>query len=130
MKVIYPAVFHKEKDSYWVEFPDLVGCQSFGDGIEDTFDNAREALYAYCITLLEDGNRLPDPSDMQTAIKQAAEEDETCFCTFVDVSLSARNKSVKKTLTIPSWMNEVAERANINFSAVLQEALMQKLNLK
>ena len=49
MKMIYPAVFHFEDNAYWVEFPDLPGCQSFGSSLTETLDNAREALEAYAI---------------------------------------------------------------------------------
>ena len=64
MKLIYPAVFHKEDESVWVEFPDLEGCQSFDDNIKEALDGAKEALEGYCITLLEEKRKLPDASDM------------------------------------------------------------------
>ena len=51
MLFLYPAVFHQEEDSYWVEFPDLEGCQSFGDTLNETMENAQEALSAYLLTL-------------------------------------------------------------------------------
>ena len=64
MKLIYPGVFYKENDAYWIEFPDLQGCQSFGDTIEEIYDNAKEALYVYCSTLTEQGKILNPPSDI------------------------------------------------------------------
>ncbi len=126
-KIIYPGVFHKEDGSYWVEFPDLEGCQSFGDTLEDVYENAKEALSAYCVTLLEQNRTLNPPSDISAIQQQSGQTDG--FVSLVDVDLLKRSPSVKKTLTIPSWLNEVAESNHINFSGVLQEAIMQKLNI-
>ena len=120
-KLIYPGVFYKENDSYWVEFPDLEGCQSFGDTLEEIYENAKEALAAYCVTLLEQGKPLAPPTDIykiQTPVN--------AFVSLVDADLIKKSHAVKKTLTIPSWLNEIAENNHVNFSGVLQEALIQK----
>ncbi len=53
MKLIYPAVFHKEDGVFWGEFPDLEGCNSFGDTLEEILTNAREALEGYSISLID-----------------------------------------------------------------------------
>lgn len=124
MKVIYPAIFHHEDNAYWVEFPNLEGCQSFGDTIEETLDNAKEALAAYCVTLLEQGEKLTPPSDIE-GIKVS----ENSFLSLVEAELITKSKSVKKTLTIPSWLNMAAEEKGVNFSGVLQNALIEELNL-
>ena len=60
----YPAIFHKEEDAYWVEFPDLPGCHTYGTSISETMEAAQEALSAYLITLLEQGRPLAAPSDV------------------------------------------------------------------
>ena len=64
MNLSYPAVIHREDDSYWIEFPDLDGCHTFADTLEDVFDEAREALGAYCSALLDEGKELPMASDI------------------------------------------------------------------
>ncbi|MCD7953385.1 MAG: type II toxin-antitoxin system HicB family antitoxin [Synergistaceae bacterium] len=64
MILIYPAIFHKENNSYWAEFPDLVGCQSYGDDLKDTVINAQESLAAYALTILDEDKKLPVPSDI------------------------------------------------------------------
>ena len=64
MIFVYPAIFHQEDSSYWVEFPDLPGCQSFGDTLSETMAEAQEALAAYVLTLLEQGKPLAQPSDI------------------------------------------------------------------
>lgn len=101
MKIIYPAVFHFEDNSYWVEFPDLPGCQSYGNSIPDTLENAREALEAYAISLIENDEKIPPATDIS---KITVEKDS--FASLVNIDLSAyfeREKAVKKTLTIPEW---------------------------
>ena len=64
MNLSYPAVIHREDDSYWIEFPDLDGCHTFADTLEDVFDEAREVLGAYCSALVGEGKVLPMPSDI------------------------------------------------------------------
>ena len=65
LKFIYPAIFHEDSDGVWVEFPDLAGCQSFGDTVMEVRDRAKEALKAYCAVLLEQHRELPAPSDIK-----------------------------------------------------------------
>ena len=127
MKLIYPAIFHTEDNSIWVEFPDLEGCNSFGDTIREALDGAKEAMEGYCITLLEEKKKLPPVTDIKT-IKSG----ENAFVTLVEADLTthlSKHKSVKKTLTIPAWMNDMAVERGINFSAVLQEALSNRMNI-
>ena len=126
MKMIYPAVFHFEDNAYWVEFPDLPGCQSYGSSISDTLENAREALEVYAISFIESNKKLPPATD----IGKSEIEDGT-FASLVDIDLSAyfkKAKAVKKTLTIPEWLNEEAMKKGINFSQTLQDALMAKIS--
>ena len=59
----YPALIHKDSDGIWAEFPDLPGCQTFGDTIEEVLENAKEALYCYIIEELDYSGKIPLPSD-------------------------------------------------------------------
>ena len=127
MKLIYPAIFHTEEGSIWVEFPDLDGCNSYGDDISDALDNAKEALEGYCMVLLEQKKPLPKASSIS---KMKVSTDS--FPTLVETDLStalAKNKSVKKTLTIPAWLNDMANDRGINFSQVLQNALFEQMEI-
>ena len=124
MKTIYPAIFHSEDGAYWVEFPDLEGCQTFGDTLAETLANAQEALAGYCVTLFEQGQNVAPPSDIKSLVVP-----DDCFVTLVEADLIPKSKAVKKTLTIPSWLNDMAESRGINFSGTLQKALMEELNL-
>lgn len=127
MLFIYPAVFHKQDDCYWVEFPDLEGCQTYGDSLNETMEYAQEALSAYLLTSLEQNLPFAQPSDISSI-----SSDSDSFVTFVtcDINQYKDTKAVKKTLTIPAWLNERALAMNINFSQVLQEALLTKIQAK
>ena len=124
MLFVYPAVFHREDDTYWVEFPDLEGCQTYGGTLNETMACAQEALSGYLLTLLEENRELVPPSDVS-----AVSYDGDSFVTLVtcDINQYQDTKAIKKTLTIPAWLNERAVSMGINFSQVLQEALMTKI---
>jgi len=123
---VYPAIFHKESDSYWVEFPDLEGCHTYGDSIAGTMAAAQEALSGYLLTLLEQGAAIAAPSDVSDYHPSDG------FVTLVSCNVSQYKdtKSVKKTLTIPSWLNDRAVSMGLNFSQVLQDALIAKIQTR
>ena len=123
-KYIYPGIFYKENDSYWMEFPDLAGCQSFGDTLTDLYIYAREALSAYCKECIKQGIDLCAPSDVFSLSVP-----ENAFVSLVEAKFNVESKNVKKTLSIPSWLNDRAVAANINFSQTLQKALRDELQI-
>jgi len=127
-KLFYPAVFHEaEEGGYWIPFPDFRGCFSQGETMEEAYEMAIDAL-GLCISDIEkDKNSLPVPT---TPIDIPLENKEAVVIIEFDVDAYRRkhnSKAVKKTLTIPEWLNEEAMALGINFSQVLQEALLQKL---
>ena len=124
MNVIYPAVFSFEDGAYNVEFPDLPGCLTFGDTVEEAFYNAKEALAGYSASVLEHGGNLPQASAM-SEIKTADGE----FVQLVDAKPAYTQAAVKKTLTIPSWLNQRAEAAHAPYSKILQDGLEHYLGL-
>jgi len=128
MLKVYPAIFRQEEDSsYWVEFPDLEGCYTCGKNLEETMELAEEALGLYIVSLQERSIEIPASSD----IKKILSEDGFVSLVSTDVEkYRRRNKAVKKTLTIPEWLNEEAEKRHINFSSILQNALIEHLQLK
>lgn len=96
-RYVYPAILHREDGAYWVEFPDLEGCQSFGDTLTEIMENAKEALSGYCLTLIEEKRKLPTPSDIDEI--EAADGEGI---TVIEANLNDAAKSVKKTLTLPA----------------------------
>ena len=124
MRFTYPALVHNDPEGIWLEFPDLAGCQTYGETMDDLLVNAAEALECYVVEELEHSGRLPAPSDIHAI---PAEGRDFTTLVQVDADLAKYSKSVKKTLTIPSWLNEKAMSVGVNFSQVLQEALIEKL---
>lgn len=123
MNLIYPAIFVKDGDAYDVSFPDLDGCFTCGDDINDAFFNAREALSGYTATVLENGLNLPAASDLASVDANGG------TVLLVDAKPAFSKAAVKKTLSIPAWLNERAEEAHAPFSKLLQDALAQYLGL-
>lgn len=130
--VFYPAVFHEtepDEVGFWVEFPDLPGCFTQGDTLEEAYQYAQEALGLY----LDDGTNdemLYSPSSVEQI--QHKFPNETIMLVGYDSIAYAKkykNKAIKKTLSIPEWLNDEATKEGVNFSQALQEALLAKLNL-
>ena len=114
MLFVYPAIFHKEDDTYWVEFPDLEGCHTYGSSINETLEAAQEALSAYLLTLLEQKQTIVSPSDISTIHA----DDGFSSLVSCDINQYRDTKAVKKTLTIPAWLNDRAISMGLNFSQV------------
>lgn len=124
MLFVYPAVFHKDDGAYWVEFPDLPGCQTYGASLTETMSFAQEALSGYLLTLLEEGREIASPSDISSL---SCDGDDFATLVACDLNQYQDAKAVKKTLTIPSWLNDRAISMGVNFSQVLQDALLAKI---
>ena len=137
MLSIYPACFFKDTDGYSVIFPDLEGTTTCGETFEEAMSMAVDCLAGYIYMLKLDNEKIPKSSDIKSvnaadiAAELGVEPSESFVCPVsVDADEYAKNhfeKSVKKTLTIPAWLNTAALEMNINFSQVLQEALKQKI---
>ena len=127
MLAIYPAIIHDDADGLWAEFPDLPGCFTQGDTQEELLNNAAEAMECFLLGLLEDGENLP----VSTPPKNIQLEGQDVYLSLIqaNIDLAKNTRSVKKTLTIPAWLNQRAISANINFSSLLQNALMKELNV-
>lgn len=128
MKLYYPAIFIRDGESYTVEFPDLPGCITQGDSFEEAFEMAEDAASGWILTSIEDGEDIPSPSSLNTL---HSEQGHVNYIP-LDISEYAKmysTKAIKKTLTIPEWLNTLAEKAGINFSQELQSALKTKLGL-
>ncbi len=123
MLFVYPAIFRKEENTYCVEFPDLEGCHTHGTSINQTMEAAQEALASYLLNLLEQQKEIASPSDI-SAIHTDSGFSSLVSC---DINQYKDTKAVKKTLTIPSWLNDRAISMGVNFSQVLQEALLSKI---
>lgn len=130
MKLVYPACFYPDEDgSFTVIVPDLKGCVTEGKDFAEALEMAVDAASGWILTSLEDGEEVPKASN-QGDIK--ADEYENGFVNFIVLDMDSYaerygDKAVRKNCTIPAWLNTKAEAAGINFSAVLQEALQERL---
>ena len=123
---VFPAIFTFDGKYYNVDFIDLKGCSTFGDSIQDAYLMAQDAMGLY----LDNLTNFPKPTlDLSNIILEKNQ-----FISFVSIDMEDyrkkfNKKSIKKTLTIPEWLNYLSEKNNINFSQVLQEALKEKLGI-
>ena len=119
----YPAIFHKDGDGYWVEFPEFGGGTD-GANLEDAMKNAREMLEGVLAYYLEEGDELPEPSD----ITQVKVSDGFASMIQVDPTPFVRNnKAIRKNVTVPEWLVRLADREKVNYSEVLTQALEERL---
>ena len=130
MKKAYPAVFTPEEDQwYTVHVPDL-GISTQGKGLADAIYMARDAINLAGVTLQDEGIAVPEPCDIGSLKLEKGQISSLVDCDFDEYRRFLDNRSVKKNCTLPSWLEKKAEAANVNFSAVLQEALIEKLGAR
>lgn len=140
MLSVYPACFFKEDNGYSVVFPDLNWLSTCGDTLNEAMTMAVECLAGYLYLSQKEGTDVSAPSDITTIqldsiAKELEISTEGAFINLVsvDVAVYAKEhfeKSIKKTLSIPQWLNAAALKQDVNFSKVLQEALIAKLRLR
>lgn len=136
MKNIYPVFFTKTDTVILVEVPDME-ILTEGKDMVDAVKMARDAIELKCVSMEDDGMEIPQPSEVDALDVNHgtfAEEGETVV-SLVDIDSGEYRrkidtKTVRKNVTIPSWLNYEAERANINVSRVLQDALMNVLGVQ
>lgn len=129
-KYVYPALFTPEEEGgYSVFFPDLEGCYTCGDDLQDAIVMAQDVLAFYLYDEEAEGNKIPPASPADKIERQKGEFVNYIACDTIEYAKMHNNKAVKKTLTIPEWLNEAATKAGVNFSQVLQEALMEKVKM-
>ena len=130
MKYAYPAIFTQEEEGYSIRFPDFESCYTSAVTLEEGMDMANDVLCQTLYGLEEDGGEIPRASSVKE-ISAAGEEFVTLIsCDTIEYRKFYDNKAVKKTLTIPAWLNTMAERQGVNFSLTLQTALKHELNIQ
>ena len=131
MKLCYPIVLTEMDDGgYLVYVPDM-DINTAGKDLPDAIYMARDAISLVVVTLQDEEKPIPPASDI-SAVKS---EEEGAIITLVDADITAykrmlEKRSVRKNVTIPSWLNEAAEAQHVNFSAVLQAALIEELHIE
>ena len=126
----YPAILYYDPDGITIEFPDLPGCMPCAKTTEEAIKNAKEALGLHLWGMEKDNDEIPEPS-LITDLKL----EKNAIPLIVEVFMPSvrdriNNRFVKKTLSIPYWLNVEAEREQVNFSQVLQSALKEYLKIR
>ena len=139
MKRAYPTFIAECGTDYLVYVPDM-DIFTEGHNLEDAIEMARDAIGLKGISLEDDGIEIPEASGYQGAVAKAKEDTEDFdytegILTMVDVDFIVYrrrmdNKSVRRNVTLPNWLNQEAEAANLNVSKVLQEALMDRVGIR
>lgn len=128
-KFFYPALFHKEDGGgFWVSFPDIPECLTQGTDMSQAYEMAVDALGLALEDRMKENN-VPVPTNIDFLV--IAENSYPVIIEFdlLEYKKKHSSRAVKKTLTIPEWLNDEAIKKNINFSAVLQEALKAQLGI-
>lgn len=126
-KSAYPIILKKTDDGYYVEIPDFdIGTQ--GESIPDAMKMARDAIGLMGIDMQDDGKEIPEPYSVE---RKPEKED---IVTLVDIDFSeyrkkADNRAVKKNCTIPYWMSVEADKQGVNYSRLLQDAIISFLGM-
>ena len=127
-KLLFPAFFYpcEEQEGYTVVVPDLPGCVTQGGSLIEAISMAVDAASGWILDEMEDGNPIPPASNVEDV---QADERPGGFVNLIVLDMDAYaekygEKAVRKNLTIPAWLNTYAEANNINFSRVLQDALV------
>jgi len=126
----FPAIFHFADDGISVEYPDLPGCLSCADTEDEAFNNAKEVLQLHLYGMEQDKDIIPEPSKIKDI---SIEENETIV--LIEVFMPAfrdkmANKAVNKMVTLPRWLNELADQEKVNCSQIFQNALKAYLDVE
>ena len=127
-KLFYPAIFHKaEEGGFWVSFPDFPECLTDGDDMTQAYEMAVDALGLVLADMIDNNEDLPAASEPDKVTVEPNSFLVVVEFDYIQYQKKHNSRAVKKTLTIPEWLNEAAMRQNINFSQLLQEALLEKV---
>ena len=123
MKTFYPCTIKEDDGVFYVNFPDFDDCFTDGDTMEEAVSNAKDVLEAVAFSYMKNNKSLPKPGKVN--------ENVVYIELWVDLLKDrVNNQSVKKTLTIPKWLNDIAEENSVNFSAILQHGIKEYLGIK
>ncbi|MCL2018227.1 MAG: type II toxin-antitoxin system HicB family antitoxin [Oscillospiraceae bacterium] len=129
-KYIYPACFYPEENGqYSVVFNDLGGIATYGNDLQDALNMAEDLLCTWILECKKDGEELPAPTDIRDVVTDCGKGFVSLVSADINAYILKNNKSVKKTLTIPFWLNELAEKSDVNYSQLLQSALKAHLHV-
>ena len=130
MKYIYTATFtpNEDRTKYYCRVPDLPGCITTGDNIDDAIEMITDAASGWLVVAEDEGNDIPTATPQcELSIPAGA------VCSIIRIDTIAYRaatdtRAVRKNVSLPAWMAALAEKRGVNCSQVLQDGLMQLLN--
>lgn len=131
MKYHYFALIEKEDDMYNVSFPDLPGCFTFGESLDEAIVMAKDVLEGWMLIIEDDQEDIPVPSGYASLVKKL-EDNQMLQLIIADteyVRKRERNKAVNKMVTLPAWLVDLGKEKKVNFSQLLQQALKDELQV-
>ena len=129
-KYIYPAIFTPdESGAFSVSFPDIEGCFTSGDNLQDAFEMAEDALALMLYHYEQENKDIPKVSDLNKIKTGKNEFVSFVSCDTIEYQKINNNKAIKKTLTVKEWINEAAMKKNLNFSKILEKGLLNELGI-
>jgi predicted RNase H-like HicB family nuclease len=137
MKYVYPAIFTPEDGNTLVSVPDLPGLHTFGSSLAEALYMAQDAIEMWLWDAENKGESIPPASSQTEAVKWCESPDQPDLSPFVNLIAADTDeyrkqndtRAVKKTLSIPAWLNNQAEKANAPFSQILQQGLKEYLHI-
>ncbi len=124
---VFPATVTKTQNNYGVYFHDLPGCIATGDTLNEALRMAKDGLALHLWGMEQDGASIPTPTPIENITLKKGETLCLLEANMTEIRAQMDNRSVEKTLTIPWYLNELAEEHHIDFSQVLQSALRERL---
>lgn len=130
MKYVYPAIFKSlESGKYFIKIPDLPGCVTEGNNLSDALDMAQDAISMWLCDVEDNNESIPAASHILDVSHNKSEFVNLIAVDTDEYRALNDSRAVKKTLTLPNWLNTKAEKAGVNFSQILQEALKERLKV-
>lgn len=136
MKNVYPVYFTKADNIVLVEVPDFE-ILTEGKDMIDAIEHAKDAIELKCVTMEDAREEIPEPTDisqLDVTVGTFAQNGTTIISLVIIDSVKYRKKmdlkTVRKNVTLPSWLNYEAEKAGVNVSRILQDALIEQLGVQ
>jgi predicted RNase H-like HicB family nuclease len=132
MKYAYPAVFTVEDEQILVDVPDLPGLHTFGENWAEALSMTQDAIEMWLWDAENSGDSIPVASNLAALTATYAAKNQFVNMVSADTDEYRRQtdtRAVKKTLSIPAWLNYQAEKANAPFSQILQQGLKKYLDV-
>ncbi len=128
-KYVYPVILTPEDAGYSVNFPDVESCYTQGDDLADALEMAKDVLALRLCAYENEKKPLPTASTQQSFLLEEGQIISLVSADTMEYRKLYDSKAIKKTLTIPAWLNTLAEKNSVNFSAILQQALKEELHI-